>query len=86
MRIDGEMITQALKIIHGGNNVSSMKLSLEEKKQVFKMQDDSVTEKTTTPDLSTAFPHDEAAEVYVAKSPCSLYLHSGQEKKCGHPL
>ena len=46
LRIDGEMITQALKIIHGGNNVSSMKLSLEEKKQVFKMQDDSVTEMT----------------------------------------
>ena len=46
MRIDGEMITQALKIIHGENNVSSMKLSLEEKKQVFKMQDDSLTDMT----------------------------------------
>ena len=42
----GEMITQALKIIHGENNVSSTKLYLEEKKQVFKMQDDSVTELT----------------------------------------
>ena len=38
------MVSQALKFIHGDHNVSSMKLSLEEKKQVFKMQDDSIIE------------------------------------------
>ena len=43
-RIDSDMVTQALKFFLGDHNVSTMKLSLEEKKQVFKMQDDSVTE------------------------------------------
>ena len=42
MLIDSEMVSLALKFIHGDHNVSSMKLSLEEKKEVFKMQDDSV--------------------------------------------
>ena len=42
--IDNEMVSQALNFIHGNHNVSSMKLSLEEKKQVFKMHDDSITE------------------------------------------
>ena len=43
VRIDSDMVTQALKFFPGDHNVSSMKLSLEEKKKVFKMQDDSVT-------------------------------------------
>ena len=42
--IDSDMVSQALKFIHGDHNVSSMKLSLEEKRQVFKMQDNSVIE------------------------------------------
>ena len=39
--IDSDMVTQSLKFFSGDHNVSTMKLFLEEKKQVFKMQDDS---------------------------------------------
>ena len=42
VRIDSDMVTQALKLFQGDHNVSTMKLSLEEKKQVFIMQDDFV--------------------------------------------
>ena len=38
--IDNDTVSQALKFIHGDHNVSSMKLSLEEKKLVFKMRDE----------------------------------------------
>ena len=43
MKVDSDMVSQALKFIHGDHKVSSMKLSMEEKRQVFKMQDESVT-------------------------------------------
>ena len=44
VKIDSDMVSQALRFIHGDHNGSSMKLSLEEKRQVCKLQDDSVIE------------------------------------------
>ena len=44
LRIDGQMVSQALRFLQGDHKVSAMKLSIEEKRSVFKMQDDSVTE------------------------------------------
>ena len=44
LRIDGQVVTQALRFIHGDHKVSALKLSIEEKKTMFKMQDDSFTE------------------------------------------
>ena len=41
--IDSELVTQALRFIHGDHKVSALKLSLEEKKTMFRMQEDSVT-------------------------------------------
>ena len=37
VRLDSDMVTQALKFFLRDHNISSIKLSLEEKKQVFKI-------------------------------------------------
>ena len=44
LRIDGQMVSHAFRFLQGDHKVSTMKLSIEEKRLVFKMQDDSVTE------------------------------------------
>ena len=43
LKINGQVVTQELRFIHGDHKVSALKLSIEEKKTVFKMQDDFVT-------------------------------------------
>ena len=42
--IDSELVTQALKFIHGEHKVSALKLSMEEKKTIFKTKDDTSSE------------------------------------------
>ena len=42
--VDSDMVTGALKLIHGEHKVSGLKLSIEEKKTVFKMRDDTSSE------------------------------------------
>ena len=42
--VDIDMVTRALRLIHKDHKVSNLKLSLEEKKMVFKMKNDSNSE------------------------------------------
>ena len=37
LRIDGQLVSQALKFLEGDHKVSTMKLSIEEKRSIFKM-------------------------------------------------
>ena len=42
--VDSDMVTRALRLIHKDHKVSNMKLSLEEKKTIFKVKDDTSSE------------------------------------------
>ena len=91
------MVSQALKFIHGDHNVSSMKLSLEEKKKVFKIQDDSITEmvynnlvdqnvschSSCTSSISIWWSR---INIHSQTSICSICVHTRKKEECCHPL
>ena len=44
LMVDSDMVATTLRLIQGEHNVSGLKLSLEEKKSVFRMRDDTSSE------------------------------------------